>query len=225
MKVKRFFYKMTRNGFFSVFIIILLLFISIFNIYNNIIQNNKTMEVKNALMEKIDTQTDILLEAGHAIGKAAITVIIDEIEEGNVSTRNRINMTDMRIQRINTVYSNLLTEMEKRTVDSLYSESLLIDMEKEAAIFFQEGNYIQAMAHYAAVAEAQRENNNARFYYLYSLFLNNKMDRNNYQTIKEGLLALETHGYLRREIKDVLDFINYEEAGFENLRELTEISQ
>ena len=216
---------MTRNGFFSVFIIILLLFISIFNIYNNIIQNNKTMEVKNALMEKIDTQTDILLEAGHAIGKAAITVIIDEIEEGNVSTRNRINMTDMRIQRINTVYSNLLTEMEKRTVDSLYSESLLIDMEKEAAIFFQEGNYIQAMAHYAAVAEAQRENNNARFYYLYSLFLNNKMDRNNYQTIKEGLLALETHGYLRREIKDVLDFINYEEAGFENLRELTEISQ
>jgi hypothetical protein len=124
-----------------------------------------------------------------------------------------ISGTNNRIQRINTVYANLLAEQKKKTLDSLYLETELADKAVEAANLFKAGDYIKANALYTLIAKEQPENTSMRFYQLYTLFLINKVDRENYPLIKHGFSILEKNGYTRPEIKAVLDFINLEESG------------
>jgi len=153
---------------------------------------------------------------------------------------NRASQDNTRIQEINALYSNLLAEQQKRTRDGLstqkpqdgliiqrprdnsntqqqrdglYTQEAILEMEQEAARLFNEGKYALASARYAAVAREQPENADARFYQLYSLFLNNKLDRENYRQIKEGLEALERYGYYRAETKEILEYIASEEDG------------
>ena len=164
-----------------------------------------------AILEELEKKT----EAIEGSVQAAAALVIYEVAAGTAVTGRRITMTDEGIRRIDTVYAGILAELEKRTLDSLYTEVVLVDMEREAGVLFAEGKYAQASVQYAALAEAQPENIEARFFYLYSLFLNNKMDRSNYQMIKEGFMALESNGYRRREIGETLDYIELEERGLE----------
>jgi hypothetical protein len=102
----------------------------------------------------------------------------------------------------------------KQAPDGLYTQQAILEMEQDAARLFREGKYAMASAQYAAVAQEQPENTDARFYYLYSLFLSNKLDRDNYRQIREGLEALERYGYYRMETKEMLEYITSEEDGF-----------
>ena len=197
----------------SIFMLVLF-----FLITNNMkIYRESTAELEDDIRRKLDYQTEYIIETSHSIVSSAVSsaseIILSEIETGTQTTGSRIN-------RINTVYSNLLAEMEKRTLDSIYTEVTLLDMEKEASVHFTQGRYAQAGALFTTVANAQPENKEARFYYLYSLFLNNRMNRGNYQQIKEGFLTLEKGGYYRAEIKEVLSFIESEErmVGMESSR-------
>jgi thioredoxin-like negative regulator of GroEL len=139
--------------------------------------------------------------------------IEQQIESGIELTGERIRGTNYRIQRIEAVYAELLEAQYRRTLDSLYTESELLEKKQEAARLFQEGKYAAAREQYAAISRARPEDVEARFYQWYSLFLSNKMDMSNYQQIKEGLRGLEQAGYHRAEIKEILGYITTEEGG------------
>ena len=208
---------MSRYGFFAILIFILLLTnIFIINNYSSlqqrikeleIIKQERLMDLEETVLEQFYKQTGLLLEAWQI--KAEL--ITEEIDAGTTATSNRINLTDNRIQQINTIYAGLLAEMERRTLDSLFSEVMIIDKEQEAAALFREGRFIQASEIYLIVSEANPDNFEARFFHLYSLFLSNRMNRSNYPRIVEGLEALERHGFHRREIREILEFIESEE--------------
>jgi len=217
MYSKKFLFFMSRYGFFAILIFILLLTnIFIINNYSSlqqrikeleIIKQERLMDLEETVLEQFYKQTGLLLEAWQI--KAEL--ITEEIDAGTTATSNRINLTDNRIQQINTIYAGLLAEMERRTLDSLFSEVMIIDKEQEAAALFREGRFIQASEIYLIVSEANPDNFEARFFHLYSLFLSNRMNRSNYPRIVEGLEALERHGFHRREIREILEFIESEE--------------
>ena len=209
MKFNKFIILLTHYGFFLILGGILVIIIIEVHNHNTLKERITLLEsVFEQIIElQINRQTELLVETGQAVGY--------EIASGVETAGNRINVTNERIQQMNTVYAGILAEMEKRTLDSLYTETTLISMEQEAKMLFGEGKFVQASVLYATVAEAQPENTEARFFYLYSLFLSNRLDRSNYRRIKEGFLLLERNGYRRREIRDVLEYIELEERGLE----------
>jgi hypothetical protein len=207
-------------------------------IINNQIQNNITAEnnrkaqeeqitaMEEALHEHLSRQTMLFFETSLAAVETVLDAFDHEITgmkadleqriaAGTAITGSRITGTNNQIQRVDALYSELLAEQQKRTVDSIYTEASLIETEDEAARLFNEGNYAHAGSLYAMLAQSRPENFEARFYYLYSLFLTNKMDRGNYYQIKEGFTALERNGYQRPEMREALEYINVEETGLE----------
>jgi len=224
---KRILFKIARYGFYLIITVILIVIIFLYKRVDAleetlkqaieqataqaIVQINTT---EAAVLEELGMKTEAI--TGNTLDATAL--VIYEITAGTTATGRRIMMTDEGIQRINAVYAGILAELEKRTLDSLYTEAVLIDMEQEAGLLFKEGKYMQASTLYKTLADAQPENTGARFFYLYSLFLGNKMDRANYSRIKEGFLVLERNGYERAEIRDVLEFIDIEERGLERER-------
>jgi hypothetical protein len=124
---------------------------------------------------------------------------------------NNIVAADRHIGRIEQVYSNLLEEQKKKTLESLYDEKELLDMLHAAQDSFKAEKYRQAYGQYVMVASEMPENMEVQFYKFYSLFLINKGDQNQYRQIKNAFLDIEKRGYSRPEIKEVLDFIAKEE--------------
>jgi hypothetical protein len=147
--------------------------------------------------------------------------IIQQIESGTMVIGEQIWGINSRIQRVERVYAELLSAQYRRTLDSLYTESGLVEKKQEAARLFRAGNYTAAREQYAVIAQARPEDFEARFYQWYSLFLINKMDMNNYKQIKEGLKVLEQNGYHRTEIREVLEYIETEEGGLSGWTENT----
>jgi len=177
------------------------------NKINSISLNERITALESSVQKEFEVKTMLLLDVFHGALDELARALGTEITGANA-------LTGRNIQRLNAVYAGILSEMEKRTIESLYSEALLIDMEQEAALLFREEKYLQASVLYLTLSESQPENINARFFYLYSLFLSNKMDRGNYPKIKEGLTSLERGGYLRAEIHEVMRFMELEESGY-----------
>jgi hypothetical protein len=177
----------------------------------------RTAAMEDAVREQFIRQTEVLLESERLTAELVLEAIGLEIAETKAELAEQIaggtRVTNNRIQRIDTVYSGLLAEQQKRTLDSLYTEASLSEKEQTAARLFRAGNYISAGAEYALIAQERPENTDARFYHLYCLFLGNKLDRDNYRKIKDGLLGLERNGYHRAEIREVLEYIATEEGG------------
>jgi hypothetical protein len=197
-----------------------ILFIGMFSvllIFQLILFFTQTRQIRNiedSLQEQFSQQTKEILDfSSKEIEKIKIE-LEQQISDGTNLTGSRITGTNSRIQRIDVLYSELLAEQQKRTLDSLYTESVLIEKEQNAAIHFRNGDYAKSNTEYEIVSKEQPANYEARFYYLYTLFLINKMDRSNYSQIKEGFEALERNGYNRQEIRDVLIYIELEEKGF-----------
>jgi len=209
---------MTRYGLFAVIICILVVLLIIMsgNNKNQIIRINN---LETEMQRQFDSHANILIEAWQNIAQTAAASVIEEIEAASEATGGLFAASDARTRRFDSMYSNLLTQLEKSSTESqpdrLYTQSVLIDLEKEAMALFNDGKYARSLLLYETISEVQPENAQARFYYLYSLFLNNKFDRTNYTLIKEGLQILERHGYLRAEITEVLEYIRLEESGFE----------
>jgi len=253
--------------YFQLSIMLFLLFSSII-IISILVINQKSMEervmaLEDEVYEQFIKKTEILLDSESVTAEmllAAFDLKITEmtaeigryITSGAKADGNRINLDNTRIQEINALYTNLLAEQQKRTLDSnntpqvpvvvstpqvpveistpqirdsitsqqprdgLYTQQAILEMEQDAARLFRDGKYAMASAQYAAIVKEQPDNTDARFFQLYSLFLNNKLDRGNYRQIKEGLEALERYGYYRLEIKEILEYIASEEDDFFN---------
>jgi hypothetical protein len=188
-------------------------------------QNQQRLEkqiaaLEEGVREQFIVEREILLAAEQAAADLILAQMLEtetelarQTAEGTRLAGERTRGTNIRIRGIDEVYSGLLAEQQKRTLESLYAEPALIEKEKEAAGFFRAGNYKSASEAYAVIEQARPENMGAQFYRLYSLFLSNKMDRGNYGKIKEGFQALERNGYHRTEIQDVLEYISTEEGG------------
>jgi thioredoxin-like negative regulator of GroEL len=82
---------------------------------------------------------------------------------------------------------------------------------KNAALLLKQGKINQAYDIYEVVAREQPENKEARFYMYYTLFLKNQSDKEEYSNIKNGFNTLEKEGYIRKEMIEVLSYIEKEE--------------
>lgn len=218
------------NYFFFILLTGLLISISVSQARNHKAQQEMIIALEAAIQDRFDRQTELLAEAAMERAELAQQIadgteeIMQQMTAGTARmmrqmtaetqvTGERIRGTNVRIQQIDNVYSGLLAEQQKRTLDSLYNESELMEKAQKAARLFQDGDYMGASAEYAIIAQARPEDAESQFFQWYSLFLNNRMDKSNYRKIKEGLQALERNGYLRAEIREVLEYIATEEEG------------
>ncbi|MDR2941333.1 MAG: hypothetical protein LBV17_01925 [Treponema sp.] len=171
-------------------------------------------------LERI-TALEVLMETMRQEMAEMQEEIVQQIKTETAIIGEQILGVNNRIQRVEKVYAELLSAQYRRTLDSLYKESDLVEKKQLAAKFFTEGNYAAASEEYAVIAQARPEDFEARFYQWYSLFLVNKMDMNNYKQIKEVFKKLEQSGYRRKEIREVLEYIEKEEGGLSKLTEDT----
>ena len=203
----------SRYGYFGISVVTMITIIVLMTHNRNSVRE-EMRALEDGMSEKIGAQSEYILENLNSLYASGFARIILRIDEAEEASAGGFSSTNGRIQRINAVYSGILAEMEKKTLESLYTEVVLVDMEKEAQTLFRDKNYAQAYSRYAVLSDAQPENTEARFYSLYSLFMVNRMDSGNYPKIKDGLLALEKNGYIRAEIKETLEYIDLEENGY-----------
>ncbi|MCL2880324.1 MAG: hypothetical protein FWF29_08780 [Treponema sp.] len=200
----------------SIVIVILIL-----QIQNRAILHEQLAAFQNTVAESFTRQTEQLFENESAVMDRIINEIDMEISAMETNLASKITNstqtammqfrdTNNRIQALDAIYSGLLAEQKKRTLDSIYTEAALAEIEQAADRLFRTGNYARASVEYEAVARQRPKNTDARFYSLYSLFLSNKLDRSKYRQITEGLETLQRNGYQRVEINEVLDFITLE---------------
>lgn len=114
---------------------------------------------------------------------------------------------------LDSTYGNLLEAQKRRTLETLYDEETIASKLKEASSLFQQGRYINSSRLYGEVAEAQKDNSEARFYQYYALFLSNKGAYTNYSSIEKAFRLLRLTGYTRKEIDDTLLYIAGERGG------------
>jgi hypothetical protein len=167
----------------------------------------KVRELGERIEEGLRGQEEELREIREEIpagAEAGIAEALYEIRAGNE-----------RIRQTERVYAEILEEEKKKRIEDLYREDDYVEMGKRGAAYFREGKYLEAVELYGAIARGQRDNKEARFYELYSIFLNNRMERNEYGGIEEGLLMLREGGYNRTEIGEVLEYIRSEREGLD----------
>jgi hypothetical protein len=142
--------------------------------------------------------------------------------ERNRALLQRINITDARIVRIDSVYRNLLDEHRKKTIDRVYREEDLEGSVQSGLELIQEEKYGQARDAFLQVVYQEPDNMSARFYAAYSLFYENKLDRSLYGAILKELAIIRANGFDRPEIAEMEAFINAEQNA---LREGAEAAQ
>lgn len=142
--------------------------------------------------------------------------------ERNRALLQRIDITDARIVRIDSVYRNLLDEQRKKTIDRVYREEDLEGRVQSGLELIQEEKYGQARDAFLQVVYQEPDNMSARFYAAYSLFYENKLDRSLYGAILRELAIIRANGFDRPEIAEMEAFISAEQNA---LREGAEAAQ
>ena len=182
--------------FFCLAMISLCLF-SVYRLYAKLDEHIKEEAERNAA--NLALMEVRLLERTEAAEQTLLAALADSSEE-----------TLQAIRRLNTTYQGLLDAQRRRTLESFYNEDILTAERREAAAAFTAGRYVTASRLYGEIAAGHPEDHEARFYQYYALFLNNRMDADNYRSIREAMNLLERQGYTRREITETLNFINAE---------------
>ncbi|MCL2293352.1 MAG: hypothetical protein FWC36_00565 [Spirochaetes bacterium] len=134
----------------------------------------------------------------------------------------RISVTNSNISSLNEIYQSILEEHSKRRLESLYSDKYLADKMADASLLLAEGKVNQAHLQYVSIVSEQPENHEARFYMYYTLFLRNRFDREEYPEVRAGFLRLKNEGYVRKEMQEVLSFIDLEGGVIETLGEVND---
>ena len=130
--------------------------------------------------------------------------------EFETRTLEKINKTNNTIITLNEIYESILREQKKRRVESVYVDKVFADRQAEAARLLREGKVNQAHSIYEFIAREQPENKEARFYMYYTLFSRNRSDKEEYSKIKRGFSVLEKEGYMRKEMLEILEYIEKE---------------
>jgi Holliday junction resolvase-like predicted endonuclease len=175
-------------------IMMVICFFSMFRLHEKLDDRINEEAKRNA--ENLTLMESRVLEQTEKMEQTLLTAINDSSEE-----------TARAIRVINTTYQNLLDAQKRRTLESLYNEDALVTERRNAAKAFAEGRYTAAARLYGEIATAHPDDQEARFYQYYALFLNNKQDRDNYRIIFDAMSLLERNGYSRREITETLQFI------------------
>jgi len=188
-------------SFFTLFIFLLVI------LYFQISTNRKMSKSIASLKEFIEIQNNIINNRILSSSEHLENITNDQTDRIIAV----ISITNRNVNRIEQVYNALLDEQKKKTLQSLYNESFVIDRYENAEKLFSQNKYRQAYDEFSFVSNEQPENLNAIFFKYYSLFLINKGDQSQYRTIKNSLLQLQKRGYTRSEIQEILDFISNEE--------------
>jgi hypothetical protein len=135
------------------------------------------------------------------------------ISEESASLHNAVGDVSALVTRLNAVYSQLLEAQKRRTLEGLYEEDALSAQRREAAAAFSAGRYVTSSRLYGEIAAAHQDDQEARFFQYYALFLSNRQNRDNYRAIQDAFTLLERQGFTRREITEALAFIEEETGG------------
>jgi hypothetical protein len=158
------------------------------------------------LMAVIDSSGETLQTIAISSGETLRTIASSSGETlRTIAGSSSETMQTIRI--LDGSYQDMLDAQRRRTLESYYNEGTLVEERRAAATAFAEGRYVTANRLYAAIAAAHKDDQEAMFYQHYSLFLINKMDRDNYGQIQNAMSILERQGYMRRELAETLQFI------------------
>jgi hypothetical protein len=134
-------------------------------------------------------------------------IIIAAIADSAIDTQEAILGTRAQVNRLDVTYGNLLEAQKRRSLEGLYAEDTLAAERREAVVAFIAGRYAAASRLYGVITDAHPNDQEARFFRFYALFLSNPQNRDNYRIIKEAFVLLERQGYTRKEMTDALNFI------------------
>lgn len=133
-----------------------------------------------------------------------------------------INNGFMRITRgigkIDVVYSDLLEEEKKKSVDFLLSDKTVSQRIEDARSYIKKRKYTEAHDLLRSVVNEQPENQEAKFLFVYCLFNKNRMNVENYSGIFAELSFLEKHGFHNQEIDEMKQYITTELNALSNKR-------
>lgn len=129
------------------------------------------------------------------------------IQNGNSRLSKRIGVTDLRVQKIDKVYGDVLSEQKKRTIDDVYPEEQLKAMMQTGMEYLHNQRYSQARASFMEICKYAPDNLEARFYATQALFLLNRIDRSQYAVIQKEFQILKENGFTKPEMEDILNYI------------------
>ncbi len=98
---------------------------------------------------------------------------------------------------------------EKKNAQAEQSAVISKDM-SEGLLLMAKKEYAQAKVIFDKVCALQPYNNEAKFYSIYALFLQNKIKQSNYKLITDTFSSLRGAGYNRKEMEEVENFIKVE---------------
>jgi hypothetical protein len=133
--------------------------------------------------------------------------ILAAVYDAALNIRDAVFENRQQITHLDTSYGKLLEAQKRRTLEGLFEEDALGEQRKEAQAAFAARRYAQASRLYGEISAAHPDDQEARFYRYYALFLSNRFDRDNYRSVREAFLVLERQGYRRRELTETLEFI------------------
>lgn len=131
-------------------------------------------------------------------------------EASNRKVQGAFGKVSSGIRKVDTVYSDLLAEQKKKTLDSVYTDAEVNAKYREALELIDKKKYFQANELLNFVVKEQADNLDARFYRVFSLFNMNTVDRNQYPSIQKELGILRQRGYDNPDIERILTFIQSE---------------
>jgi hypothetical protein len=129
------------------------------------------------------------------------------VQDGNSKLSKRIGVTDLRVQKINKVYGDVLIEQKKRTIDDVYPEEQLKAMMQTGIEYLHKQKYAQARESFMEICKFAPDNLEARFYATQALFLLNRLDRSQYAIIQKEFQILKENGFTKPEMEDILNYI------------------
>lgn len=203
-------------------VVILGLFILLSTIISVTVQQNNQLLDRLQLMELEQSnqmsilQNDIKFESrlvrlDVTEGIIGIGSRLDSVENGlsaRITTTKRHIQSD--IVKIDTVYSSLLDEQKKRTVDDVYLDETTTNRVAEGVALYRQGNYSEAYKTLQSVSAQTTDNHEAVFCMIASLYEINPLDSSKYPEIRRSLRELVSKGYWNERIDTILSQIDME---------------
>lgn len=191
----------------SVCLLILVIFLSIFLIYQNFVLNKQIAiysqkieeSLTKTLTEQMNLQSEIINENFLLVNQK-----IDILSEKEI---NEISGIKNNVVKMKKTYDKILqTEQEKHIDNSLFDIAMQEKFDSAKKMFNQK-DYSKALILLKSIMEFDSSNLEVRFYKMLSTFYINKMDSSMYSEVLSDCKILKESGYKDERIDEIENFI------------------
>jgi hypothetical protein len=178
--------------------------------------NTTTLEAIHRVYETTGARLDALESISLESSKNA-AMERKELEKRVNGELRRTNSAVLgSLERIDRVYSDVLEEQRKKTVEDLYDDDILAQNLNSGIERYRMGNYVEAYGILKEVSARLPENADAQFYFLAADFNLNRQDSSKYDNILSHIQRLALLGYKNEEMEIISSFIETEQLARTN---------